>query len=198
MSCKDFLQCLSSLKTSTIEKKEKGRKKKQIEITGFPCSNAIQKEKCICFFDDRTHPKCEENGKVYVIDKGGSSFPVLCFHIDDGVVSKKDNNSRCDFAMFLNDGVDSGRGRAVFIELKGSDTKQALEQLLATLKNESFSGVSKSYKRIYGRIANSASIPKIKNTGQYVDLEEYLIAHGGNLKTGEWRFEEKYSEMDSR
>ena len=206
MNCEQFLICVRDLKQETkvirLNKKATKRKRKELpkeeKITtyiNYPCKDEARMNCCVSFFDFRSKPSCTEKGKTYTLDHSETNLEVLCMHIDGGVVAEKDT-LRCDYAFFIKDMVDQGCGRAVFIELKGGGTEKALKQLIATLNMPEIFELSKDYRRIYGRIINTSSVPKIQSTGLYMDLKERLKKLGGNLKTGEWDFVEYYSELD--
>ena len=213
MSCKQLKECLDNLKwdetalqqtpdpqNKAQREKIKGKYQKiQQEhqtLTGNPCKNAEKLKKCVAYAGQRSLMNCKENGKCYTLDVDGNYFDGFCIHVDGGIIDKDDSRSRCDFALFLNDHCDEGKGRAIFIELKGSDTKKALKQLKETMQMDEFKDIHRDYRKAYGRIVCSSSVPRIQNTGEYMDLKEYLKRHGGNLKTKEFSFIEHYAEID--
>ena len=209
MICQRFVECLQNLKTEykradektrkNIGKKEKPKSNGQAQkgewiYVGYPCKDDVFIKKCVEYFDGRSKPKCAENGKSYVLSKGGYSFNVLCMHIDGGVI---DDNTcdKCDYALFLQDGVEESKGRAIYIELKGKNTEHAIDQLISTI--DKFKDAGGLYKRVYARIVNASSPPRIQNTESYIDLQEKVMELGGNLKTREMEFVEEYSALDS-
>jgi hypothetical protein len=204
MMCGQFPTCVETFKHEEKPVKVKGlnkskKKANTTEIkhiyTGYPCGDANKRERCVCFSDTRSKPSCTENGKTYTLDHGGANVEVLCMHIDGGVVDDAESQ-RCDYAYFVRDKVDHGHGRAIFIELKGSNTRTALKQLIVTLDMPEVNALKRSYKRIYGRVVNTSSVPRIQNTGLYMDLKEKLKRMGGNLKIGEWNLVEPYNKLD--
>ena len=207
MVCEQFPTCVDTLKheVKPLQAKKKGAAKSKKKIksaevehiyTGYPCGDEGKKECCLCFLDTRSRPSCTENRKTYTLDQSDVKVEVLCMHIDGGVVDDA-KSQRCDYAFFVRDGIDHGRGRAILIELKGSDTPTALKQLIVTLELPEVSALKKNYKRIYGRVVNTSSVPRIQNTDLHMDLKEKFMRMGGNLKIGEWNLVEHYSELDN-
>lgn len=209
MICQRLVECLQNLKTEYKRvdektRKDKGKKEKHRSngqaqkgewiYVGYPCEDDAFIKKCVEYFDGRSRPKCAENGKSYVLSKGGYSFNVLCMHIDGGVI---DDNTcdKCDYALFLQDGVEESKGRAIYIELKGKNTEDAIDQLTSTI--DKFGNAGGLYKKVYARIVNTSSPPRIQNTESYVNLQEKMMKLGGNLKTHEWDFVESYRDLDN-
>ena len=82
---------------------------------------------------------------------------------------------QCDYALY-NMNSDTVR----FIELKGSDCDQAIEQIRNSIKHiidQSITGITKIYGRI---ILSKKRIPQIKSTDQQ-RLEKFLLTKGGDL-----------------
>lgn len=207
MICEGFPVCAQKLKReeSIIEQKRKQskkrgkakRKEKAITYNGNPCQDEQRTTKCVNFLDCRSKPSCTEKGKTYTLDQSESNNEVLSMHIDGGVIDEPDS-CRCDYAFFVRDRVDNGYGRAIFVELKGGATRKALKQLIETLNWSEVHELAKVYKKIYCRIVNTSSVPRIQSTNEYMELKEILSKFGGNLKTGEWNFVERYEEIDNR
>lgn len=212
MSCKLFPECLQNLKwennpTRDVGKKnvhkskrKKGKQQseqtKQITITEYPCKEKRKADQCIEFAGRRSQISCSENGKKYILDMRNQLMDSICYHIDGGVIDKNDDCSRCDYAIFVNDQYEGGQGRAIFIELKGSDTSKAIDQIMQTVKMDTFQIATRAYKKLYGRIVNTASAPRIRSTSKFIDVMEYFILHEGNIKIHEVTFIEDYNKMD--
>ena len=165
-------------------------------FSGCPCGDLSRVKRCIEYADTRSYASCSENNKTYTLDKKGYDFQTICMHVDGGVVDKTDHRERCDYALFLNECSNKSDNRAIFVELKGVKTKKALEQLLSTVHDDLFKDVPKTYKKVYCRIVNSSSVPRIRSTPEYTRLQKWCLEHDGNLKIGERFFVEKYAELD--
>lgn len=206
MICNRFATCATHITSEEItvrtkkklpKKKRKGNRNTQKEFSykNYPCENEQRMNQCVVFSDYRSKASCTEKGKTYTLDHSEKHIEVLCMHIDSGVIDDAEL-SRCDYVLFVRDKVNRGHGRAIFVELKGCNTKKALKQLIETLKMPEVIELSKKYKKVYGRVVNSSCVPRIQNTGEYLELKELLMMFGGNLKTGEWNFVERYAELD--
>lgn len=207
MICGNFLSCLENTQLleqqATKGKSKKKRKNKKekakpkiVKILSQPvCGNSEYQNKCIVSFDCRSKPSCTENGKTYTINQADKRFKVMCYHIDGGVIDSCDCN-KCDYAFFIQDKASDGKGRAIFIELKGGNVRKAVLQLKETLSSNTFNSVNQLYKKIYGRIVVSSCKPDIRSTDDFLELEELLMKNGGNLKIKEFDFEELYADLD--
>ncbi|WP_142692383.1 hypothetical protein [Campylobacter troglodytis] len=69
---------------------------------------------------------CEENGKVFCLNTMGASFVKI--KIDGGVEPNGIAPEKCDYMVIKNEVEDI----EIFIELKGSDIKKAMNQLITT------------------------------------------------------------------
>ena len=201
MSCKSFLDCLNYLKQkrekTSHECKQKGSRADSAGgFPGCPCGDLSRSKRCIDYADTRSKASCSENNKTYTLDKTGDDFQTICMHVDGGIVDKTDHRERCDYAFFLHGGSIKTDDCAIFIELKGVKTKKALEQLLSTVSDDIFGDVPKTHKKIFCRIVNSSSAPRIRSTPEYTRLQKWCMDHNGNLKMGERTFLEKYAELD--
>lgn len=96
----------------------------------------------------------------------------------------------------MKDKASNGNGRAIFIELKGAHIRDAMKQLNDTLSLDTFKDIAKMYKKIYGRIVITSSVPRIRNDNQFMDLKERFMDLGGNLKISEINFVESYADLD--
>lgn len=205
MICRQFQTCLETTyimeqsalapKNNKKKKSKRPKTKKAYSLSEPTCGNRDNQKKCIMFFDRRSQPSCTEKGKTYTLDNSSKNFQVVCFHIDGGVIDS-DKCNKCDYAFFLKDKASGGNGRAIFIELKGSHIRDALAQLDDTLSLETFKDISKIYKKIYGRIVVTSSVPRIRNDNQFMDLKKRFIQLGGNLKVSEINFVEQYDDLD--
>ena len=207
MICQQFALCVQNVQQAESPDANKERKKKKGGIKkrrvqekdaryiNYPCGNPEKLCRCVSFLDQRSRPSCSENGKTYTLDHSGIPFEVLCMRLDGGVIDSAEI-SKCDYAFFLRDKAGQNDRRAIFIELKGTDTKRALLQLQETLCANAVRGIRQTHTKLYGRIVNTSGIPRIQSTEEYLDLKELLMHLGGNLKVKEWHFIEKYEELD--
>ncbi len=126
-------------------KKAAGRKPGNEDIYKYPlsespCGSDECLKKCIAFLDTRSQAKCEENGKTYILDQSKKipRYEIMKFHIDMGVITEPEASTvdKCDYVLLIKDPPEGKGGTAVLVELKGKDTKHALKQLRATLKQK--------------------------------------------------------------
>ena len=173
----------------------KKNSKAKTEVLNSACNDRNNQDKCIMFFDCRSKANCKEKGKSYTFDQSAcrKKFPIIGLHVDGGIVDDKDCN-KCDYAYILLDSIDRGKGRVIFVELKGGNVKHAIQQLESTISMDIFSNLSQEYKKIYARIVSS-SVPKIRD-GAYVELQKKMKRLGGNLKIKEVDFIERYDQLD--
>jgi hypothetical protein len=98
--------------------------------------------------------------KYSINNKSQSKYSIINF--EDCVYEGKQNETKCDFGIEVNNSI-------YYVELKGSDVKKGIEQLLSTL-NESencFRGLTKKARLIVSKF------PKpdlVKKTKEYKDL----------------------------
>lgn len=155
MDCNNFKSCIVSLEN--CDKKEQS------------CSQSG----CLKSFDDRKKIVVEEKKKKYQLNNSKTD-KVACFHVDGGMITSQDS-IKCDNML-----VDIDSKLAIFVELKGTDLKHALEQVNATL-NKLLPGLS-NY-RIFARIvtSNRTNVPNIKTCPQYVTLSKNVMKNKGNI-----------------
>ncbi|MCI8392081.1 MAG: hypothetical protein HFI35_15750 [Roseburia sp.] len=146
---------------------------------------------CIEFTDKRTSVKCEEKRKKYCLnnDRGAR---IRKYHVDNGIVKNEREQWACDNLLAVYDGDQTGM---IFVELKGTDFKHAVEQTYETIVR--FLPELK-HKKLYGRIVHTQGVPRLGNSGPIVDLERLLRKNGGNLKMHEWILNEDVSRLDEK
>ena len=83
--------------------------------------------KSICNINDSIVVSIEKRNKHILINQSGSD--VYKYHIDGDIVKRKDVQ-KCDYIVEVNT---SNCLMAFVIELKGSDTKKAIEQIKSTM-----------------------------------------------------------------
>ncbi len=103
----------------------------------------------------------EENKCKYIgINKSLKKF--YNYKVDGDLISSNTKPERCDFlVIFTSDDKDSDN-KAYFIELKGTNISKALEQIIATFKNEDIIFELKNHK-YYARVISKRHPPNIRN-----------------------------------
>lgn len=142
------------------------------------CKN---KPLCLHFCDNRSEPTCKENGKIYRLMNEHRTYKVSSIHIDGGVVitdkGTPPHTLKCDYLFLYDAGNESTV--AILIELKGTDIKQAIEQIRNTLSL--FPDTFQKCTKVYGRIVFAGGTPNIKNIPTYMSLQRDLKRRNGNL-----------------
>lgn len=156
MDCNRFELCIESLEKNDI--KESG------------CLSTD----CLSSFDTRSKVVVEENKKKYELINDQHE-KVGCFHVDGGMIKSK-GSVKCDNLL-----IDINSKVAVFVELKGTDLKHALEQVDATMKSLS---LGLAGYRTYARIvtSNRTNVPDIHACPQYIALNRKILRAKGNIK----------------
>lgn len=120
-------------------------------------------EKCIELINHSKKTLIDSKGgkSKYLIDnKSKSTYSVI--DIENCVYKGKDNDTKCDFALITDSSV-------YYIELKGSDVKKGIEQILSTMSEteKCFKGLSKKTRLVVTKFTK----PDLaKKTKQYKDL----------------------------
>lgn len=155
------------------------------------CINGKQDEckECVEFTDKREKVKCEERSKKYTLINTDNRKEIRKYNLDGGIVKNEIGFKACDNLLIV---YDTEMVKAIFVELKGSDYKHAVEQLKKTIQY--FEPQLKNCD-IYARIVHTQGVPRIKNSGLQIDLERIVRKNRGNLKAKEKSFEEKISEL---
>lgn len=196
--CEQFMTCISEIKRIQIfekSKKKKGKKvtkKPRFELSAPSCNDRNSQSRCIQSYDDRSKVKCEEIGKTYILENTAKRN-VARVHIDGGVIDSQDC-MKCDYGLFINP-IAENAGIAILVELKGKDTKHALNQLISTLQLSPFKNLSEVYSHIYGRIVCTGNVPNIQSTDEFLDAKECFASMGGNVRMREYYFEEKIENL---
>lgn len=164
---------------------------RQLENCIRDTNETCEREKqCIAFTDDRPIVKCEERRKKYNLENDVDGVRVRKYTMDKGIVQNEAGFDACDNLLAV---YGEEIPKLIFVELKGSDYKHAVEQLYGTIRH--FIPELKKH-HIYARIVHTQGIPRIGNSGIQVDLERAVRNRGGNLKAREWNLQEKLSEID--
>lgn len=204
--------CYREKEYSGREKKGKKKKYKKnkysekdisiLTLSKPPCGNIQNQKRCIKFLDNRSKPKCEENGKSYILDQSQvyPRYEVMELRIDKGVISEPEASTgiKCDFALLVRDDYveQKRKGTAILVELKGVEIRHALKQLLATLGQKELQALWDEHARVFGRIICKESVPRIRSTEVYADALEAFLRRNGNLKIFEETKTEIYGELE--
>lgn len=189
MKCDQFAVCLRDLMYA------KNKKTKDFPFCNYPCKDEEKCKKCIEFYDCRSIIVCTEHDSRYALYKQSYDFEAICIHVDGGIFEKNDPEMRCDYSYYLKD----SDKRLILIELKGSDSNHALDQLSAMLDYEAIEEAyaSKIVGRVYGRIVCARNVPDIyRNKSRRLQLK--FLQYRGNLKILNRNGEEKYQELDQK
>ena len=144
---------------------------------------------CIQFNDKRSRPTCTERGKSYTLVTNGD-YMVVSYHMDGGIVHNEENTDKCDFLFVVHD---KENPTAIFIELKGKDTRHAISQVKNSIRLFERDFVD---FRIYGRIVNTQGIPRIQSDPDYVSLNKWLKKkYKGNLALEQRTYIENYKNI---
>lgn len=121
---------------------------------------------------------------IYVAKEGKAQYRLeditahsVAFDID-GYIIKDNNTNKCDKLLLIRidskaEDSDQQEWLQYFIELKGKNIKDALRQIIATIKEPIFQHPS-NIKR-FARIASSGSIPKNGSDRTVEELKRELI-----------------------
>lgn len=156
------------------------------------CPNSI--DKCITICGNISNVKCEENGKVYILNNTLGRHTIK-YKIDGGVIkedsSVPDGTNKCDFLYLINDKTAQV---AILIELKGKSINKAITQLVGTL--DIYRSFFNKFTSVYCRIVITSSTPKIKASPNYINLRKTVQKLNGNVKIAEKRMIEKDIDLD--
>lgn len=179
MICNRFPDCLKNLKPT---------------YTDCPCKDENQCRKCVASYDSRRYMVCQERNSRYLLDKENATIESVCYHVDGGVIDEKEHVQRCDYAFYLKD----PDKQLILIELKGSDSSHALDQLSAMMEWDQIRKAIQTgaVGKLYGRIVCTRAVPQIYQNKQKT-LQARFVRCGGNLKVSNRNLEESYSELRS-
>ncbi|WOO36072.1 hypothetical protein R2R35_20080 [Anaerocolumna sp. AGMB13020] len=151
-------------------------------------SKCIEKEGTI------SNIKCEENGKIYILQNTDNKY-IVSYKMDGGVI-KEDSTvppgtNKCDYLYLINEKTEP---MAIIIELKGTSVKKAITQLLGTI--ELYDKIFSNCSKVFCRIVVTSSTPMIKAEPAYIKLSKKIQSKlNGNIKIHEKKFIEKYTEL---
>lgn len=156
MDCNHLAECIQSIESTQDKYK------------------SCEKQQCLKNCDMRTTIVVEENKKQYILQNSGDIIAV--YRVDGQMISSPDL-TKCDNLI-----VDITSLFAIFVELKGTDLRHALEQIESTLYNV-LPAIGKY--RLYARIVTSprTNVPNLKTDPQYKRIQREFMMRGGNLKT---------------
>lgn len=151
-------------------------------------------KKCIDKEGKISNVKCEENGKVYVLQNTENKY-IISYRMDGGVIkedkSVPNGTNKCDYVFMIED---KSAPKVILIELKGVSVKKALLQLLGTI--DLYENFLNSCSNVFGRIVVTSSTPKLKADPSYITLSKKIkVKYNGNIKIQEKRLLEKYIDL---
>lgn len=127
------------------------------------------REKCLKYRDTRSNAKAEEKGKSIVFENV-DKMEVICYRVDGGIIGQV--SCKCDnLLLFLDD------KQAFFVELKGVDIREALNQIRSAIV---LLGHDLSDFEWHGRIVAASGIPNIQNDSKFIALMKELKKHNSN------------------
>ena len=144
------------------------------------CINGKQDEckECVEFTDKREKVKCEERSKKYTLINTGNRKEIRKYNLDGGIVKNEIGFKACDNLLIV---YDTETVKAIFVELKGSDYKHAVEQLNKTgLKNHGLDSNGQLYKINYFEFYRNEDVIKLQSDPTYdsTAFEELLETKG--------------------
>lgn len=170
----------------------------QGQLSATPLEKCDNKDMdcCIASSDKRSQVKCEENKRKYILENTKKNH-VISYRMDGGVVKEdatvSTNVNKCDYLFVVN----SDESTAILTELKGVRVLQSFVQLKGTI--DLYRDVFKTFNHVYARSVVTSSVPNIKATPEYRNLEILLrTTYNGNLKIKERQFVEKDTELHNR
>src|SRR6266542_7007174 len=125
-------------------------------------------ESCVEYNEVRKICVAEQSGKSYRLNNL-SGLTIRKIKID-GCLAQQAGKKRCDYLMAVND---KETKRAILIELKGGNLKEALNQIYDTviwLKNEFYQ------YRFDARIIGTRDVPGFLNSADYLKLSRLIQA----------------------
>lgn len=148
-----------------------------------------REESCIEYSDKRSTVSCEEKKKKYHLNND-LGVKIRKYKMDGGIVNGEQGVKICDNLL-----VAYGKNckSVIFVELKGKALKHAVKQVSRGIKE--FASDMKNCK-VYARIVHTQGVPRIQNSGDFVDLHRAVRSRGGNLKLDEWILKEDLSGID--
>lgn len=124
----------------------------------------------ICCNDNRTTFVLEETRGVKYIISNTSNLDYTVYQVDRGLI-QSNTTKQCDYALYI-----SSSNTVRFIELKGSNVEEGLEQLLQTIQvliSSPNIPVSRLQARVITRKVKSPSIRSTKKTRLEKIVKEY-------------------------
>lgn len=140
--------------------------------------------------DRRRTVSIKEKGKNYIAENINLK-QIAQYHIDDSDETSPDSE-RCDYAIYIFDENEPTKDddRLIFIELKGSNVKKAIEQIKASF-DEKIKKTRVVVTKVDARIITSQTPNPNYYSTERVALENKLIRHGkGNLIISTMKYKE--------
>lgn len=118
----------------------------------------------------------KEKGKTVSIDVKEENEYIIFFKVDNGYISS--SNKRGDYLAYYHD-FNNERKYLLFIEFKGSDVRDAIRQLKATIDNDKIKRIFNTFKGVKGAtiISHGASPNYVKE-----EIKRFRKTYGIPLK----------------
>lgn len=147
--------------------------------------NEVHTDHFVC--DRRKTISLEENKKKYLANNVSNKL-VAQYHLDTTTAPPK----KCDYAIYIFDNENplNDDNRVIFVELKGSDISEAIEQICQSI-NDRIIQPKIDCKYVDARIVASQCPPPRYYGTKEVKLNQLLIPHGRRLKIGSNKYYEE-------
>lgn len=144
------------------------------------CIDKIEKKCFEVFRNNSKIFKASKNSKTYEMENSfGKTISKVSFDLCKGA-----NESCCDYLFIVEDTIDN----YIFVELKGAEVPDALEQLYASVNKYKHCLTN---KKLNGRIITSKTYrPDLQRT-DYLRLRKLFKNTDGELITNSQQFKEK-------
>jgi hypothetical protein len=124
------------------------------------------------YHDQRPIITCKENGKNYTY-KNKSLDKITKYRVDGNLI--KEEGKKCDFLL-----LNCKKKKAYFIELKGSDLYQAIDQITATIDRLKIQQYD--FTSINARIVSTRdNTHRLKNDTKYLTFKNKIEQLNGNI-----------------
>ena len=146
--------------------------------------------KCVMFSDKRSHAKCEENRKKYIINNENEPKSLITlYRVDNGIIvvdnTVPNKTKKCDYLFCIN----KDNSSAVMVELKGIDVIKAIQQINETCSL--YERFLEKFDKVFARIIVTNSSPCLHATPAYALLQKKISQLGGNIKIAERKLVEE-------
>ncbi len=136
---------------------------------------------CIEYNDKRSICTAKEKGKVYVLENEAGCL-VKKVKIDGCAITAGAGTKKCDYLFSASK---DNKEQVFLVELKGSDTVQAIRQIGDSMRILS---AELNKCRIMARVVGSKRFPEVERTVAYRRLAAKILSTGGNIKIATNKF----------